>query len=393
LYPQTFTGLAPGIHINLVAFFLLGLAGSYAINSPIALALAVFIAAMSITHIFVDFVPSIYLGAPDEDSALSVLPGHEMLIKGKAHEAVLLSISGGLAGIFLLILLSPVFILFLPGIFNLFNQKFVMLIVLLVTSFFLFYFEKKSRSWAIILFILAGLLGIASLNLNLKEPLLPLFTGLFGASSLVTSITKKKKLPEQKTSSFKKLKVKKKSFLRVIFASLIASPFCSFLPSLGNSQAAILGSEVTGDLNRKEFLILLGTVNVLVMGLSFVTLYSINKSRTGSAVAIGKLFQIIPLNYLIIILFTILISGIAAFFLTNFLAKNFSKRISKINYSKLSFGVLIILVLITLFFSGILGFLVFIVSACLGLVCIFLNIRRTHLMGCLLLPTILYYLL
>jgi len=268
-----------------------------------------------------------------------------------------------------------------------------MLIVLLVTSFFLFYFEKKSRSWAIILFILAGLLGIASLNLNLKEPLLPLFTGLFGASSLVTSITKKKKLPEQKTSSFKKLKVKKKSFLRVIFASLIASPFCSFLPSLGNSQAAILGSEVTGDLNRKEFLILLGTVNVLVMGLSFVTLYSINKSRTGSAVAIGKLFQIIPLNYLIIILFTILISGIAAFFLTNFLAKNFSKRISKINYSKLSFGVLIILVLITLFFSGILGFLVFIVSACLGLVCIFLNIRRTHLMGCLLLPTILYYLL
>ena len=134
IFIGTFTGLAPGIHINLVAFFLLGLTGSYSINSPIALALAVFIAAMSVTHIFVDFVPSIYLGAPDEDSALSVLPGHEMLIKGKAHEAVLLSISGGLAGIFLLVLLSPVFILFLPGIFNLFNQKFVMLIVLLVLS-------------------------------------------------------------------------------------------------------------------------------------------------------------------------------------------------------------------------------------------------------------------
>ncbi len=386
----TFTGLAPGIHINLVAFFILNL-GIFSGNASIALTLVVFIVAMSITHTFIDFIPSIFLGAPDEDSVLSVLPGHEMLIKGKAYEAVILTLYGCSAGIFLILLFSPLFILFLPTIYN--GARTIMPIILLVTLFFLFYFEKSSRPWAILIFLLAGFLGIANQNLNLKDPLLPMLTGLFGTSSLITSIKKKQKLPEQKVTSFKNVKIKKRSVARAIFASLIASPLCSFLPALGSGQAAVIGSEVTGDLNKKEFLILLGSINTVVMGLSFVTLYSIEKSRTGSAVAISKLLETFSFNYLLIILATIFISGIAAFFLTIFLAKFFSKIISKINYSKLSLCILIFLCLVVLFFSGILGFLVLIISTFLGLTCISLGIRRTHLMGCLLVPTILYYLL
>lgn len=384
----TITGLAPGIHINLVALFLLS---SLAFFHVVPIALAVFIVAMSITHTFIDFIPSIFLGAPDEDSVLSVLPGHEMLIKGRGYEAVILTLYGSLAGIFIILIFSPLFILFLPKIYE--GARTIMPLILLVTSFFLFYFEKSSKLWAILIFLLAGFLGIATLNLNLKDPLLPLLTGLFGASSLITSITKKQKLPKQKILKFKDIKIKKKSLARALFASLIASPLCSFLPGLGSGQAAVIGSEVTGDLEKKEFLILLGSINTIVMGLSFVTLYSIEKSRTGSAVAIGKLLETFSFNYLLIILATVFISGIFAFFLTIFLSKFFSKIISKINYSKLSLVILVFLSVVVLFFSGWLGFLVFVVSTSLGLTCIFLGIRRTHLMGCLLLPTILIYLL
>lgn len=387
----TITGLAPGIHINLVAFFLLSLAGVFSASSSIALALAVFIVAMSMTHTFVDFIPSIFLGAPDEDSALSVLPGHEMLIKGSGYEAVILTLYGSLAGIFLILILSPLFIWFLPAVYQ--GARTIMPFILLLTFFFLLYFEKTSRFWAVVIFLFAGFLGIASLNLNLQEPLLPLLTGLFGASSLITSITKKQKIPKQKIMRFKDVGIGKKSLARSIFASLISSPLCSFLPGLGSGQAAVIGSEVTGDLDRREFLILLGSINTVVMGLSFVTLYSIEKSRTGSAVAIGKLLENFSFSYLLIILAAVLISGIIAFFLTIFLAKFFSKRISRVNYSRLSLGVLILLSVVIIVFSGWLGLLVFIVSASLGLACILLGIRRTHLMGCLLLPTILYYLL
>ncbi len=386
----TITGFLPGIHINLVAALLFGASSLLLLNFP-PLALVIFIVAMSITHTFVDFVPSIFLGAPDDESVLSILPGHEMLNQGKGYEAVILTLYGSLAAIFMILLLSPLFVFFLPKAYN--SLKLIMPFILILASFFLFYFDKKSRAWAVIIFFLSGLLGIASFNLGLKEPLLPLFSGLFGASSLITSIIKKQKMPKQKIVKLSSIKIKRKSFVQVLVASFIASPLCSFLPGMGSGQAAVIGSEVTGDLSKREFLILLGAVNTLVMGLSFVALYSIKKARTGTAVFAGKIIQDLTTNDLYFILGAIVLSGIAAFFLTIFLARLSVKMLSKVNYSKLSLIILLFVSAMVIYFSGFLGFLVFFVSAFLGLTCIFLNIRRTHLMGCLLLPTILYYLL
>jgi putative membrane protein len=384
------TGLLPGIHINLISVFLISVLGFF-LRFVDSLVLAVFVVAMAISDVFINFIPSIFLGAPDEDSVLSILPGHEMLTKGKGYEAVLLTLIGSIAGIFLILILTPLFIWFLPLIYE--TAKEIMPFILILTSMFLVYFEKKSKIWAIIIFLLSGVLGIASLNLYLKEPLLPLLTGLFGASSLITSISKKQKLPKQKIMKLRQIPLSKKSFFKSIFASLIASPLCSFLPGLGSGQAAVIGSEVAGDLSKKEFLILLGSINTVVTGLSFVALYVIQKSRTGSAVAISEILENFSLNNLYVILLTIFISGILAFFLAVYVAKVFSKNISKINYNKLSWVILIILCAVVLIFSGFLGFLVFIVSTFTGLTCIYTGVRRTHLMGCLLLPTILFYLL
>ena len=384
------SGLLPGIHINLVAVLLLSLSAFFLAHfSPIAL--VVFIVAMAITHTFIDFIPSIFLGAPDEDSVLSVLPGHEMLNKGKAYEAVILTLYGSIFGIILILALAPIFIYTLPYIYPRIQN--IIPFILILSSCFLFYFEKQKKLWAILIFLLAGFLGISAFNLNIKEPLLPLLTGLFGSSSLITSIMKKQKIPKQKISKFKSIKVRKKSILRSLFASLIASPLCSFLPALGSGQAAVIGSEITGDLDKKEFLILLGAINTIVMGLSFVTLYTIQKARTGAAVAIGKLIPDLTLSNLTIILAAIFFAGVFAFFLTIFLAKIFSKLITKIKYSSLSLAVLVFLAIIVFVFSSWLGIAVFLVSTFLGLTCIFLGIKRISLMGCLLLPTILIYLL
>ncbi|MFA7707397.1 MAG: tripartite tricarboxylate transporter permease [Candidatus Pacearchaeota archaeon] len=391
IFIGTITGLTPGIHINLVATILLSLvtAGYFVGITPIVL--VVFIVSLSISHTFIDFIPTIFLGAPDEDSVLAVLPGHELLLQGEGYEAVILTLIGGIVGIFLILFFTPLFILFLPTVYN--NAKIIMPFILILACFFLLYFEKNNKLWAVIIFFFAGVLGIISMNLNLKEPLLPLLTGLFGTSSLITSISKKQTLPAQVVVKLTRVDISKKSFFKSILASIIASPLCSFLPGVGSGQAAVIGSEITGDLNKKEFLVLLGSINTIVMGLSFVTLYSIQKSRTGSAVAISRLLEILSPDHLIIILTAILISGILTFFLTVYLAKFFSKNISKINYNLLSIIILILITLIVIIFSGIIGILVLIVSTLLGLTCIYAGVRRTHLMGCLLLPTIFYYLL
>ena len=69
---------------------------------------------MAITHTFTDFLPSIFLGAPDEDTALSTLPGHRFLLKGKGYGAVRLTLIGSFFGLLVALALSPIFIVALP---------------------------------------------------------------------------------------------------------------------------------------------------------------------------------------------------------------------------------------------------------------------------------------
>ena len=381
----TITGLLPGIHINLVSVLLVSLSSSVFLNIP-PIFLVIFIVAMSITHTFLDFIPSIFLGAPDEDTGLSTLPGHKLLLKGKAHEAVVLTAYGSILALPIILIFSLIFIFLLPKIQNYLQN--IMFLILITASIFLISTEKSSKTKALMIFLLSGFLGISTLNLNLNNSLLPLLTGLFGGSSLITSIIKKQKIPEQKITKLKEIKPELK---KPLLASILSAPLCSFLPSLGSGQVAVIGSSIISTEN-KEFLVLIGSLNTIVMGLSFVTLYSIQKSRTGSAAAVSKLLSNFQLNYLAIIILAIIFSSIISFFLTIYLSKVFSKIISKINYSKLSIFILAFLVLIVIIFSGVLGLLVFITSTFLGLTSILLKIRRTHLMGSLMIPTILLYL-
>lgn len=385
----TLTGLLPGIHINLVsAIVLSSLAFLLTIFSPISI--AVFIVSLSVTHTFIDFIPGIFLGAPDE-SALSVLPGHKLLLEGKAYEAVFYTAVGCLISIPLLLILTPLFILLLPKIF--FYLKFVMFLILLTVSAYMIA-TNKNKFLALIVFLLSGFLGISTLFTSINQPLLPLLSGLFGASSLLSSIRKKEKLPEQSTS---KPKISSEDIKSTFFTSLISSPLCSFLPALGSSQAAIIGTNIQSQENKQEdnnkrFLMLLGSVNLLVLNLSFVTLYIISKSRTGSAVAIQEILANFSFSDLMIITAVILVSSALAFFLTLKISKIFSKIISRLNYTWLSIIILAFLSVIILFFSGISGFMLYLVSTTTGLCAIESETRRTNLMGCLMLPSILLYL-
>ncbi len=100
------TGLLPGLHVNTVAAFVLSLqvnllvfaAGLFSWAGPTPGDLAVIVAALIVgnvvAHTFLDYIPSIFLGAPEAETALSVLPGHRMLLQGRGLEAVRISAVG-----------------------------------------------------------------------------------------------------------------------------------------------------------------------------------------------------------------------------------------------------------------------------------------------------------
>ena len=378
----TLTGLFPGIHINLVGAFLVTLSSSVLIHLP-PVYFVVFITALAITHTFVDFIPSIFLGCPDTDTELSVLPGHEMLKKGEGYEATMRTAYGGISSIFLLIILAFPLSYILSKIY--FHIQTAIPFILIGICIIMVLSEKKKIS-ALIVLALTGILGTCVLNLNLKEPLLPLLSGLFGSSMLFISINQNTKIPPQNLI-FKKIK----NLMKPLSGALIASPLCGFLPGLGGGQAAVIGNQISKT-NEKDFLILLGAVNVFVMGLSFVSLYSISRTRTGAAASIQALIGTMDYKILILILIVCLFSGIISFFLVKILSIKFLKIFVKINYKKLSIATIIFLFILILLISGFLGIFVFIASTLTGIYCISLNVKKTQMMGCLLIPTIILYL-
>src|SRR3989344_3202957 len=165
------------------------------------LTLAIVIISMSITHTFLDAIPSIFLGAPDSGLELSVLPGHRLLLQGRGYEAVFLTAIGSLFAVIIMVAFAPIGLPFISKIYPII-QKFIPYI-LIFFSLLLIYKEKKSRILALIIYLLAGVLGIITLNLQLSEPLFPLLSGLFGTSILVTSVMQKTKVPEQRITKIK----------------------------------------------------------------------------------------------------------------------------------------------------------------------------------------------
>ena len=214
---------------------------------------------------------------------------------------------------------------------------------------------------------------------------------MFGVSSLFISLWTKTKIPKQKIS--KETKIKSKSAQKAIFTSVFSGGLVSFLPGLGNAQAAIIGSSIIKEVEAKSFLMMVGGINTVNFILSFISLYVLDKARNGSIVAISKILELFNLNHLILFIGVVLVAGGIAVFSALLISKFFAKYIVKVKYNLLCLSIIIFITIIVILLSGWLGLLVLAVSACLGIVPPLLGIGRNHLMGCLILPVILYFIL
>ena len=381
------TGLTPGVHINLVAVVILSLSPFLSQHVSV-LTLAVVIIAMSITHTFLDALPSIFLGAPDSGLELSVLPGHKLLLEGRGYEAVVLTAIGSLFAVIMMVAFAPVGLPFIKWIYPLI-QKFIPY-VLIFFSLLLIYRERKSRTLALIIFLLAGVLGLITLNLQLKEPLFPLLSGLFGISILLTSVFQKTKIPKQKVTE---VTLSGKEISKAMGSGFFASFLLGLFPGLGASQAAIVATSGQKEIKPEKFLVIVGGINTFVMIVSFLALYSIDKARSGSVVVISKLLENFTLNHLALFLAASLISAGIATYLTLKFAKLFSKLMSKVNYNKLCLFIILLIIVLVAILTGWIGLFVLIVSTSIGLIPNLAGIGKNHLMGCLILPVILFFLL
>ena len=376
-----FFGLLPGIHPNTIVLFV---PFFLALNlSPIYL--ITFIVALGITNSIVDTIPSILLGAPDSGNELSVLPGHKMLLRGNGYDAIKLTVVGSFYSIAIVFLLFPLFVIFLPPLFSV-SKPFIYLLLIGIVAIMILTEKGNKRMIAALLFLMSAAIGMIADKIPTNGVLLlfPIFAGFFGLSQLLLGIKNKIKVPKQKMSEFD---VSRKTITKSSFFGTLAGSASGFLPGVGTSEIASLAAI---DKNDKSFLITLGAITTANTILSILSLWLIERSRSGLAVAIDQLFNI-GFNEIILILFVVLVAGGISVTLTLILAKKTVKIIEKIDYTCISIVVCICLIALTVIFTGFYGVLLLVTCTALGIFTNLIGVKRSVLMGVLILPTIFFY--
>ena len=434
-----FSGLVPGIHTNNFALLLVALSpmmGDYGIQP---FYIAIIILSNSIAHTFHDIIPAIFLGAPDSDMALAVLPGHRLLLDGYGAEAIRLSALGSAGSV----VFSMIIVLPLATIFSIaypFLQEHIAWILIFIV-FLMVATEKgeyivgqgslshyKYKAYAVVLFLLSGVLGLFAFEMeglmepvvNLGEPsiLLPLLSGLFGASQLVISLLTHSTIPPQ---TFAKMTLSGKRIVRGVITGSVAGSIVAWLPGISSAIAAVLarlvirkdfdredgdedkdGADPDGvDAGSKEFIVSVSGVNTSNAIFGLVALSVIGKTRSGAMVAIndvlgaanGVTAGVITLDTSMLLLFfgVILLTAFLSYFSTIMIGNNVHRVLSQIDYSKLCISVLVGLALMVFMFTGSFGLLIFIIATPIGMLAPFFKVRKSNAMGVILLPVIMYF--
>ena len=428
------TGLIPGLHVNNIAVIMLSIAPALLVSLMfleqfgipevfIPLLLAITIVSMSIAHTFLDFIPSTFLGAPEGETALSVLPAHSMLLEGRGYEAVMLSAIGSLGGVIIaFIFLIPFrFIIGDPGNGYVFLKQYMVYILIGICILLLFSEQTKvpykkttvsgtvqrtvgtfSRaigvSLGVMIFLVSGIFGYIILKLEISSPfglpatpLFPALGGLFGVATLINSLRETSGLPEQRIT---RPTLQKKDTIKSVTTGSVAGSTVGFLPGLSSGVATVIAMLFRKDPEREQVIVTLSAINTTNAFFVLVALFLILRPRSGAAIVVNQLIPVeqwsgtnLP-NSLIYLILGSLVAAILGFFLTLIIGKRFAKVFVKFPYRKIVITIIIFIIVMVFAFTGILGLYILAISTCIGLLPPYFGVRRSHGMGVLLIPVI-----
>jgi putative membrane protein len=387
MFSGIITGLVPGLHVNLITLLVVSSVSNLFLGIPLVY-VAVGIISLALTHSFLDSIPSVFLGAPDESQVVAVLPGHQFFLEGKGHLAVLLTLVGSLFSLILTILFIPIGFKILITVQK-FISPYIAIILILVVIFLLILSKKFFLNT--VFFLLSGIFGLLSFQLiHQTQILLPLLSGMFGVSTLLVSILGEDTSKKVKQTFPTKIPLESSDIERVVSRSTIVGLLASFLPGFGSSQAAIVASVTMKEKTPKDYLLLVGGINTVNFAFSIVTVALLGKARNGAILGVKNILGTITTQQLLIFIPVLLMVGGLATILGIFLSKKVALILEKLPYTIVVLSVLWFLMMMVIFLSGLQGFLLLIISSALGLLAGYYGAQKNMLLGVLLLPVIIY---
>lgn len=375
------TGLAPGIHANTLAAALLATgAGFAAVLGEEALAAAMF--AALITHSFLDNIPATFLGVPEAETALSVLPAHALCLEGRGEEAVRCSALGSALAMAFAVPLSLACVLLLPPLQPALDWGIGILLVAVVGYLVL---SAESPPWAFGVFAVSGALGLFALRygflawhpLGADAVFLPLLSGLFGIPVLLTA--SHGPVPEQR---FAGISIPDGVLARHSALGTLAGLLVGWLPGLSNATAnGLLDAAVGYDRDRRGFIVATSAANTANAFIGLAAFFAIGRTRNGVLAAMAGL-SLPPMAELMAVG---LAAAVGGFLLTVRLAAS-ARHLARVDGRLLSLAVVTLLVLLSAALAGPFGLFVLVLATAVGLVPPLANVRRVHAMGAIMLP-------
>lgn len=396
----TTTGMIPGIHVNTAGAIIFA-SSTFLLSFLSPEFLCVMMVAMSIAHALIEFVPSMLLGVPEEGTATSILPGHRMVLQGRAKEVIRIVCVGGFGAILVTILMLPIFSILLPMLHDI-SKPFTWMILLFASIYLTYSLTSTRRDflWSLLLFALSGILGwtIFQTPISSGVTLMCIFSGLFGISTILFSLNDNSTLPHQ--NSFYDLNIDFDKF-KSIFAGGITGAILGFLPGFGPAQGTVIAQAASGtsdsDDDTVNFLLATSGLNISDCLFSLMAIYIIGNPRSGIAVYMSYLISKMSLNHLIIYIFASLLAVSVSLVLALRLGDSFSKLMGGVDYKKLSISVIllqiVILFIFIFYYCAPVGYMILalITSTAMGMLPHYLGIGKSHLMGVLIVPAIVIY--
>ena len=432
-------------------------------------AVAAIIVSTGTVHTFLNYIPSALLGAPDGDTALSLLPGHRMLLSGNAPRGVAWSARGSQLGLFLslpLIIVARIAFGDELGWYDYLRN--IIFFLLLGISFLLLATETTRLDWpkwmrklsmnklatdsrfagflaATGFFLLSGFYGWAVFSLPARSPvgipdaslLLPSLAGLFGIANLLDIYATTSHIPPQNEDW---TLPPAKPLLVPCFWSGVAGASMGVLPGMTASQATVLvmgGRNVAAKVQGKEgygmdwetrrltemtdeelleialseaeggvegpqtkqdleVIAILSAVNTAVTVMVLGFLYIIGRSRSGATLALKMMYPIDtwssaePTADFVRLIAITVAAGLMAMPIMRVVGKGMLRLHAAIPLQQMVMGVIIFVSALVWFTTGFIGIGVLIIGTILGLIPPRVGIRRSHGMGIIIVPIMIY---
>jgi putative membrane protein len=382
----TISGIIPGVHANTLAGVLLSVqVALLSFFGPLVLAGAMF--AALITHTFVDSLPSTFLGIPDAETSLAVLPAHALCLEGNGEEAVRIAALGSACAMVIAVPLSLICFFLLPALQPYFDWW---IGILLIATMGYMIVTSECPGWALALFCVSGILGIFSLRYAFiswhtlagsSAILMPLLTGLFGISVLLTA--SQGTLPEQ---HFRGIRMEDRTIMKYSALGTVAGVAVGWLPGLSTASAnGVLASLIGYEKNRRTYILATSAANTSNAFIGLAALFALSRMRNGVMVAISEL----PLPTMGELTVIGVLAACAAYGITVVLSRSAS-RLNGIDGKLLNRAVITFIVILCIILTGPFGVIILILATALGLVPHLVNVPRVFCMGAIMVPVILY---